>query len=960
MSDGLYEFLSIGSDPRIGALASVAEPALLFAEGGERVVWANAAGTRLLGERRFRDVTERSFSPRQPFVRQVADLMAALHEGAMPRLAMLRLSSGLNVVAQAFLCRTLRLDTGLLVLLAEPAARSRPDPAIARDGLVQLFPERDLAVEHAPGSPDSAWRPLGEVYIRLPDDLSAGREPQKPEIDEPPDEGPGIGEPPPERPEDTPPEIDEPQDPRAPDPPPEAPPVEDPEHASGEANGPKERFSWHSDAAGRIVFASPAAAAAFGAEPGGIEGEALLDLVARAGGDGTRLGTALAGQDSFSGVGVTFPRGGDALHVAFSALPVFEAGGRFAGFRGFALAQKIKAAPPAASSPVSEEAEATVLPFRPHLREAPGEDGTTGLAQHERDAFREIARALGARAADDGPAVQADEETGPLPPSGPAPAEPPAATDYMRLMGRGLVPPTAFPAPEPEPRNTAPVAAEPAPGLVPSAFAGGATAETLVDLLPVPTVVFRDERLVFVNRAALELVGRPSLAALEAAGGLGALFADASGEPLARAADLSAGPVAVVHAEGHRIGVDARLFCAPWRGRSALVFVLRPGDTKSPRLKAALASIEELRAILDTATDGVVVLAGDGRIESINRSAEALFGYEAGEVLEEPFTMLLAEESRTVALDYIEGLMRNGVASVMNDGREVVGRVRQGGTIPLFLTIGRIGEPDARRFCAVLRDISHWKSAEKDLTAAKVEAERTSAHKTDFLAKISHEVRTPLNAILGFSEVILEERFGPIGNERYRGYLRDIHTSGSHVISLVNDLLDLSKIEAGRLELAFAGVALNDVAQQCVAIMQPQANRERILIRTSLSSAVPQIVADQRSLRQIVLNLLSNSVRFTRPGGQVIVSTAYTEHGEVTLRVRDTGIGMSENQIEAALEPFRQIGASSALANGGTGLGLPLTKALAEANRAAFVIRSSPDSGTMVEITFPAARVLTG
>jgi signal transduction histidine kinase len=205
--------------------------------------------------------------------------------------------------------------------------------------------------------------------------------------------------------------------------------------------------------------------------------------------------------------------------------------------------------------------------------------------------------------------------------------------------------------------------------------------------------------------------------------------------------------------------------------------------------------------------------------------------------------------------------------------------------------------------------------------------------------------------------VMMQERFGPIGNERYKQYLQDIHSSGGHLISLLNDLLDLSKIEAGKLELNFASVDLNDIAQQCMAIMQPQANRERIIIRTALATNLPPVVADVRSIRQIVLNLLSNSVKFTKPGGQVIVSTTLTEKGEVVLRVRDTGIGMSEEDITAALEPFRQL-ATSGREQGGTGLGLPLTKALVEANRASFSIKSAVNSGTLIEVSFPSTRVL--
>ncbi len=186
------------------------------------------------------------------------------------------------------------------------------------------------------------------------------------------------------------------------------------------------------------------------------------------------------------------------------------------------------------------------------------------------------------------------------------------------------------------------------------------------------------------------------------------------------------------------------------------------------------------------------------------------------------------------------------------------------------MTLTRVGDG---RFCAVFRDASARKQVEEELRNAKRETLRAASAKADFLAKVSHEIRTPLNAMTGFAEVIMAERFGPIGNERYREYLKDIHGAGTHLVAMLNDLLDLSKIETGQIDLTFANVNLNDLTQQCVGIMQPQANRARIIIRTSLTPNLPLVVADERSLRQIVLNLLANSIRFTGPGGQVIVST---------------------------------------------------------------------------------------
>jgi signal transduction histidine kinase len=284
-------------------------------------------------------------------------------------------------------------------------------------------------------------------------------------------------------------------------------------------------------------------------------------------------------------------------------------------------------------------------------------------------------------------------------------------------------------------------------------------------------------------------------------------------------------------------------------------------------------------------------------------------------------------------------------------------RERKGGRIPLFMTIGRVSaDGDEPKFAAVLRDITNWKRAEAELTDAKRQADRASAQKSDFLAKISHEIRTPLNAIIGFAEVMKQEQLGPIGNERYKEYLNDIHVSGQHVMSLINDLLDLSKIEAGRMELAFTSVDLNDIVAGCIAIMQPQANRDHVIMRSHLAPRLPRVVADERSVRQIVLNLLSNASKFTDAGGQVIVSTALTDRGEAVIRVRDTGVGMNDKDIQTALEPFRRVPTSHP--RSGTGLGLPLTKALTEANRANLSIQSKPREGTLVEVTFPPTRVL--
>ncbi len=480
----------------------------------------------------------------------------------------------------------------------------------------------------------------------------------------------------------------------------------------------------------------------------------------------------------------------------------------------------------------------------------------------------------------------------------------------------------------------------------------------MLDRIPVGVLVYRHDSLLYANRAFLEWTGYDSLAALSDAGGLDSLFVDPAANP---PVDSGAGtPLTIASQSGDRLPVEGRMFTVPWLGESALALIVVNGHAEDRHkatelaLRAAETDARELESILDAATDGVVVLARDGKILAANRSAETLFGRSSSELDNRAFEELFAPDSERAARDYFDRFVSG--ASLLSGGLDVTARVRDGRLLPLSLSIGRLSSGD--KYCAVFRDISHWKKIEEELRSAKRDAQKTAVAKAEFLAKVSHEIRTPLNAMTGFAEVMMAERFGPIGNERYRTYLKDIHASGNHLVSLLNDLLDLSKIEAGKLDLTFANVSLNELTQQCVGIMQPQANKERIIIRTSLTPGLPQVVADARSVRQIVLNLLSNSVKFTGPGGQVIVSTALSDGGEAVLRVRDTGIGMSERDIEAALEPFRQTATSGSWGSGGTGLGLPLTKALAEANRASFSIRSAPNAGTLVEVAFPPTRVL--
>ncbi len=495
----------------------------------------------------------------------------------------------------------------------------------------------------------------------------------------------------------------------------------------------------------------------------------------------------------------------------------------------------------------------------------------------------------------------------------------------------------------------------------------------VVDALPVALLVHVGDRLIHANPEFFRLTGYGSMEDLEASGGLDILLAGPDED-----AQDGDGTMALRHADGESTSaVRARLQSIRWEDGTALMLALTPVQEKpalslvetptapaeteerttdQAAISALRIEVSELRSVLKTATDGVVVVGQDGDIRSMNRSASALFNYDEDETRGRPFAMLFAHESQKAVLDYLAGLSGHGVASVLNDGREVIGREAAGGFIPLFMTMGRLSSSSG--YCAVIRDITQWKRTEEELRNAKRAAETANAHKSDFLARVSHEIRTPLNAIIGFSDMMATERFGPIGHPRYIEYANDIGRSGRHVLDIVNDLLDISKIEAGEMDLEFTAVGLNETIAEAVSLVQPQANAQRVIIRTSLAANVPQIVADLRSIKQIALNILSNAIRFTPSGGQIVVSTAYEANGSVVLRIRDTGVGMTRSELEQAMKPFRQVTTGARKRGDGTGLGLPLTKAMVDANRANFAISSTPNEGTLVEVIFPSPRVL--
>lgn len=257
------------------------------------------------------------------------------------------------------------------------------------------------------------------------------------------------------------------------------------------------------------------------------------------------------------------------------------------------------------------------------------------------------------------------------------------------------------------------------------------------------------------------------------------------------------------------------------------------------------------------------------------------------------------------------------------------------------------------------RQIAAKTRAETDLRAAKDQAEIASRAKTEFLANMSHELRTPLNAVIGFSDIMRSEMFGPLGSERYLEYAHSIHLSGDHLLRLINDILDISAIEAGMIDLNEAQVDLSDAIASCIKLVHWRAEAGRVTLETTLDrSTLPLLRADERRVKQILINLVSNAVKFTPEGGIVTIAAYGNSEGEMVLAVADTGIGMTAEQLPKAMAKFGQIEQPYVKKYEGSGLGLPLTRHMVERHGGRIDIQSTPGIGTIVTVNFPRERTI--
>ena len=262
----------------------------------------------------------------------------------------------------------------------------------------------------------------------------------------------------------------------------------------------------------------------------------------------------------------------------------------------------------------------------------------------------------------------------------------------------------------------------------------------------------------------------------------------------------------------------------------------------------------------------------------------------------------------------------------------------------------------ARHNVIVMTDITERKRSEADLVQAKEDADSANRAKSDFLANMSHELRTPLNAVIGFADIIAQQLFGPVGSERYREYATFIHMSGTHLLEVISDILDLAKVEANRVVLEEDKIQIPAVLKICTTLVAGRAEQAGVKVQVSAVPDLPVLIADELRVKQIVLNLLSNAVKFSPSDAEVRLSAQMMETGELAIVIADRGCGMTQREVELALEPFGQVNSAIAKGKEGTGLGLPLARRLTEIHGGRLEIESVPGQGTTARVVFPALR----
>jgi PAS domain S-box-containing protein len=380
--------------------------------------------------------------------------------------------------------------------------------------------------------------------------------------------------------------------------------------------------------------------------------------------------------------------------------------------------------------------------------------------------------------------------------------------------------------------------------------------------------------------------------------------------------------------------------------------VIRYDISERKRTEQALRESEEnFRNLFENSQLGISISRNE-KLLFCNQAFAKIFGFDdTDDMMQISSTQLLAApHDREQIAKYIDA---RTAGEPVPESYEFEGVRKDGGRIWLRRSARIVSWRGVPAIQGTIIDVTNRRRAEERLRKAVTDAEFANRSKSDFLAKMSHELRTPLNAIIGFSEVLKAETFGALGHEKYAEYVNDISASGHHLLDMINDILDMSKIEAGKYELRMAAVDPRMVVQETVQVVHAQIENNRLAVKTKFDKNVSTLTGDQRAIKQILLNLLSNAIKFTPENGTITVAVEAAANNCLDIVVTDTGIGIEPADIEKVLLPFNQVGSAQVTVHHGTGLGLPIVKSLVELHKGRMQISSEPGAGTAVRVSFP-------
>jgi PAS domain S-box-containing protein len=349
---------------------------------------------------------------------------------------------------------------------------------------------------------------------------------------------------------------------------------------------------------------------------------------------------------------------------------------------------------------------------------------------------------------------------------------------------------------------------------------------------------------------------------------------------------------------------------------------------------------QRFRLVVESAPNAIVLISEEGKISLVNSATEKLFGYDREDLVGKEVESLIPFRYRNHHPNYRTSFFTKPLARPMGVGRDLFALRKDGTEFPVEIGLNPIESPEGNMVLASIIDITERKIQEANRL------------KSDFLANMSHELRTPLNAILGFSELLIDQKVGPL-NGRQTEYLKDVHASGSHLLQLINDVLDLAKIESGKTELSVETFAIAQVVEGVINTLKPIADKKKIEISQSLSADIEQVTLDKNKFRQILYNLLSNAIKFNRQSGEVSISLAVHGENSFKLKVKDSGMGIAKENIKKLFIPFVQLDAGAARQHEGSGLGLVLTKNIVELHSGEMGVESTLGLGSEFWIIMP-------